>query len=123
MSGINFLVDTNILIYLLKGQPDVEEMLNGKNIFCSFISELELLSKKDLKAAEINSIKLLLEDCVIVDVNKGIKDRVVVLRRVHQMKLPDAIIAATAIELEFPFVSADAGFSKLKRLQLIHYKV
>ena len=123
MNGINLLVDTNILIYLLKAQPEIVEMLNGKNIFCSFISELELQSKKDLKIGETSLIKLLLEDCVVIDITKDIKKRVIELRKSTNLKLPDAIIAATAIEMALPLVTADVGFSKIKQIQLIQYKV
>ncbi|WP_298395968.1 PIN domain-containing protein [Flavobacterium sp.] len=35
------------------------------------------------------------------------------------MKLPDAIIAATAIELAVPFITADADFKVIKELDLL----
>lgn len=43
MSGKEILVDTNILLYLLKGNDTLEKILQGKNIYLSFITELELL--------------------------------------------------------------------------------
>ena len=43
MSGNKLFVDTNILIYFLKGESTVVEFLKNKEIFISFISELELL--------------------------------------------------------------------------------
>lgn len=43
MSGKEILVDTNIFLYLLKGNDTLEEMLQGKSIYVSFITELELI--------------------------------------------------------------------------------
>lgn len=42
MSGSDFVVDTNILIQLVNGDEVITDFLNGKIIFISFISEMEL---------------------------------------------------------------------------------
>jgi predicted nucleic acid-binding protein len=47
MSGSNLLLDTNIFLYLLGGDETIAETLNGKNIYVSFITELELLGYPD----------------------------------------------------------------------------
>jgi len=36
--------------------------------------------------------------------------------------LPDALIAATALVLDFPLITADDGFQKASELKLIAYK-
>lgn len=38
------------------------------------------------------------------------------LRREHGLKLADAIIAATAIHLDIPLLTADSGFNRLDKL-------
>ena len=43
MNGDNILIDTNIALYLLNGDRVVAEILDGKNVYVSFITELELL--------------------------------------------------------------------------------
>jgi len=48
MSGKEILVDTNIILYLLNGSDTLEEVLQGKDIYLSFITELELLTIKTL---------------------------------------------------------------------------
>ncbi|MCR5456443.1 MAG: PIN domain-containing protein [Bacteroidales bacterium] len=40
------------------------------------------------------------------------------MRRTYGTKLPDAIVAATAIECNVPLITADKGFRKIKELQL-----
>ena len=44
MSGINYVVDTNIILYLLKGDKWLSAMLEGNNVIISVITEIELLS-------------------------------------------------------------------------------
>ena len=51
MSG-RILIDTNIFIYLTKGDENVIEFIQNKNIFVSFITELELLSFKNINSDE-----------------------------------------------------------------------
>jgi predicted nucleic acid-binding protein len=51
MSGKEILVDTNIVLYLLDGSDTLESVLQGKNIYLSFITELELLGFKDITTA------------------------------------------------------------------------
>ena len=43
MSGKEILADTNIIIYLLQGDNTLEDILQGKQLYVSFITELELL--------------------------------------------------------------------------------
>lgn len=44
MNGNKVFVDTNIILYLLGGDSTIAELLNGKQIYISFITQLELLS-------------------------------------------------------------------------------
>jgi predicted nucleic acid-binding protein len=43
MNGKEILADTNILIYLLQGDNSLEEILQGTQVYISFITELELI--------------------------------------------------------------------------------
>lgn len=46
MSGKEILVDTNIFLYLMNGDDAIEEILQGKSIFITFMTELELIGFK-----------------------------------------------------------------------------
>ena len=46
-------------------------------------------------------------------------DQTIQLKRNYQIKLPDAIIAATSITNKVPLISDDTGFSKIKELDLV----
>ena len=69
---MNVVCDTNPLIYLLTDHPDyadiVENTLNGKQVWVSVITELELFGKKGLSKAEIKAINELIGDCMVVDI-------------------------------------------------------
>ncbi len=47
MNGNNYLIDTNIAIYLLGGDQRIAEFLHQNSIFLSFITEFELLGFKN----------------------------------------------------------------------------
>jgi hypothetical protein len=105
------------------GNIELAQLLDEKNIIISFITELELLSKPGSTLAEKKIIKSFLNDCTIYDINAIIKDRVIDLKQSIKIKLPDAIIASTALWLNVPLVSADADMKKIKSLNLISIEV
>ncbi len=122
MSGSKLLVDTNIIIYLLSGDQTLAELLDGKTIYVSFVTQLELLSYSALSHEEEEQIADLLSQCVIIDINLPIKEEVIRIRKLYQLKLPDSIIAATATYLDLPIITADQAFQKVTDLQLIYYE-
>lgn len=123
MSGKEILVDTNILLYLLDGNDTIGEILQGKTIYLSFITELELLGFKNLTENHETQINHLLNDCSIIVLNDRLKKEYVKIRRASNLKLPDAIIAATAISLGLPLISSDKQFKNVKGLNLIFYEM
>jgi hypothetical protein len=48
----SILLDTNIVLYLLNGEETIIPLLEEKNLFLSFITQLELLGTRNLTAAE-----------------------------------------------------------------------
>lgn len=122
MNGNKMVIDTNIALYLLDGDEILKEYLEDKAFYLSSITELELLSFKGITETEETAIEFFLEECSIVDMNRGIKDISLDLRRNYKLKLPDAIIAATAIFLGIPLISADGHFDKIEDLVFIKYQ-
>lgn len=117
MNGIDFLVDTNALIYLLDGNPCMSSYLQ-KNLSFSVISEMELLSYPGITDQEMGNIKSLLMDCYEISITDEIKEKTIEIRKKYKIKLPDAIVAASAIVNEIPLITADKGFSKITELKL-----
>ena len=75
------------------------------------------ISKQDLAlfdefASGINIIDLLAT-------NKVLKSKIIEMRNQYRLKLPDAIIAASAIVNVIVLITADKGFKKVEELQLL----
>lgn len=122
MSGHKIFVDTNILLYFLKGEEEVIQILADKEIVISFITELELLSFPGISTETENVIKGLLTNCTIIGVSNEIKTSVIKLRKNYKTKIPDAIIAATSLDLNLPLFTADKHLVKIKPLEIILYE-
>lgn len=123
MNGNNFLVDTNIVIYLLSGDKTIADLLDRKRIYISFITEIELLTFQNLTVNEKQIVKNLLADCIVIGMNDGIKDKTISIRINKKLKIPDAIIAATSLYLKIPIITAVEQFKKVSDLELIYYSV
>jgi predicted nucleic acid-binding protein len=76
--------------------------------FISVISEMELLSYPLLEASAQAKIEGFLSEVTVVALGDAIR-----LRREHQIKLPDAIVATTALSLGAPLLTNDI---KLRRI-------
>ncbi|WP_273208670.1 type II toxin-antitoxin system VapC family toxin [Runella zeae] len=122
MNGINLLLDTNVVLYLLNGDTVLESYLQDKNFYLSFISELELLSYKEITPEEEMAVHYFLNESALIDINTGIKEITKQIRRNYRLKLPDAIVAATAIFLGIALISADNHFKQVKELTFILYQ-
>ena len=122
MSGHSLIIDTNIALYLLDGDKTLYYVLDGKTVYLSFVSELELLSYPGLTKSEELLVNQFIEDCIVIDVNREIKNRTINLRRKYHLKLPDAIIAATADYLKQPLLTADYDFKKVDAINLLFYE-
>lgn len=118
MNGISIVTDTNPLIYLLNGSEKAAEYLNGKQIWISAISELELFGKKGLTKSEKQEIELLIESCFVAELSSGIKNITKELLQNVNIKLPDAIVAATALYLDMPLLTFDTDFIRVPDLKL-----
>ncbi len=121
MSGNSFLLDTNIVLYLLRGDDTLAELLYEKRLYVSVITEMELLGFKGIGKKEETTIRDFIGQCKTVNIDEDIKEGTIAVRRHYGTKLPDSIIAATALYLDMPLVTADTGFYKVTELDLVHY--
>lgn len=118
MSGIDFIADTNFVIHLNEGNPLVEPFLDYA-FAVSFITEIEVLGAFSISKTKKDQLHDILDDCTIVEMTAEIKQICIKIRQQYKMKIPDAIIAATAIVLKRSLVTSDRDFEKIKELDLI----
>ncbi len=117
MNGINYILDTNAIIYLLSGNPVMKQYITCR-CGLSIISRMELLSYSGISEKEEKIINNFLNECEIFPINHNIEEKAIILRKKYKIKLPDAIVASTSICLGAPLITADKGFSKIKELNL-----
>ena len=118
MSGCEFIVDTNAVLYSINNNPCMSPYLDSE-FGISIISEMELLSFRDLTPEEESVIRRITAKCEYFPLTDTIKEKAIFIRRKYGIKLPDSIVAATAICKNVPLITADKGFSKIAELDLI----
>ncbi|MEZ4825571.1 MAG: type II toxin-antitoxin system VapC family toxin [Bacteroidia bacterium] len=119
MNGNNLLVDTNVFIHFFEGNRKALKIMRGNNIFFTTITEIELLGFAGLSVGEKSIMRDFLSDCNRVELTEEIREQTILLRESLRIKIPDAIVAASALHLHFPLVSADTDFRKISDLTLI----
>jgi predicted nucleic acid-binding protein len=122
MNGNSILLDTNIVLYLLKGEETLIPILEEKNLFLSFITQLELLGTRYLNPDDTFKIKQFISECTVIDIMPEIKEIAISIRQNYNIKLPDCIIIATSLWLNMPLISADKEFTKIDIADLIYFK-
>ena len=107
-----FILDTNAVIYLTtKGKPiskELEKQLDEADLFISVISEIELFCKPDMPQDEEDNLRAFItERMTVINLTNAVKSETINLRRTTKQKLPDCIIAATAISIVAVLLSDD----------------
>lgn len=122
MSGNKFLLDTNAVLNILNGDTTLADFLFEKELYLSIISEMELLSYRNISVQDKQKIEEFLDEFIIVNIDENVKLNTIEVRKTSGMKLPDSIIAATAISLKLALITSDKDFKNIKHLNLIYYE-
>ncbi len=119
MSGIKtVLADTNFIVYMMEGRKEVLPHLENF-IVLSVVTEIELLGIKNIPEKVYNERKSVLNDSLIFPFDEIIKSIAIEIKQKHVLKIPDAIIAATAIKHNIPLLTADKALKKITGLEVI----
>nr|VFJ71706.1 MAG: hypothetical protein BECKFW1821C_GA0114237_102825 [Candidatus Kentron sp. FW] len=73
---------------------------------------MELLSYRGLKETDIETIVDLLNRMHYLSITSAIEEVTIAFRQRHKGRLPDAIIAATAIQHQLELLTLDAALAK-----------
>ncbi|GBU21842.1 hypothetical protein R80B4_01744 [Fibrobacteres bacterium R8-0-B4] len=119
MTENRLVLDTNAVIFLTTVgsviPADLEKELDGAELFISVITEIELFARPTLSSDEEKCLRAFLSDRVhVIDLTSEIKHEVIVFRRSTKHKLPDCIVAATAIVLDAMLLTADSKLLHIK---------
>jgi predicted nucleic acid-binding protein len=117
--------DANVLIRYLGKEIRATKVLEklvaeGKRIFVPTIVIAEMLSYPKLTDEERMIIKGFISNFEIIPLDFSIAEIGGMLRSKYKIKLPDAIIAATAIYYNSPLLTFNVrDFKKIKELKII----
>ena len=121
MNG-KYLLDTNAVVGLLRGNTSLIQILQKATwVGISVITELEFLSFPELVTQDELLFQQFKSRVEVVDLQSSdmkMISRIIEIRRSAKVKLPDAIIAATALENDATLVSQDMGFSRVDMLSV-----
>jgi predicted nucleic acid-binding protein len=104
--AVVYLIDTNIIIYYLEGEQAAISFLRAHRgkLAISSITWMETLSYP-FTADEEQVVRAFLQEFRLIDVSCSVMELSVENRRKKKMKLPDAIIAASAVHHDFILVT------------------
>jgi predicted nucleic acid-binding protein len=94
--AVKALFDTNILIDYLNGiEPARREIERTRDRFISIVSWMEVLAGAE-NAEEEDVLDMFLRDFIVLELTRRIARDAVEIRRTRRIRLPDAIIWASA---------------------------
>ena len=120
-----YLLDTNIVIYYLKAAlpPKAMQLLNtivDEQLILSVITKIELLVFAAPNKEEQDITTFFIQEADILNLDEEIVAQTIAIRKQYKTKLPDAIIAATAIVHNLTLLTRNtADFAKIPNLLLI----
>jgi tRNA(fMet)-specific endonuclease VapC len=125
MSGKRYLLDTNAIVALLQGNEQLNQLLEDADwIGISVINQIEFLAFSALSSEARQLFEAFVEqvECVsLVSSDAALIRRVIEIRQQYRLKLPDAIVAAVAIEYSACLLTMDQGFLKVAPLTMVRW--
>jgi predicted nucleic acid-binding protein len=123
MSGEGrYLLDTNAIVSFLGGNRLLSDTLDHANwVGISIVSYLEFLAFEELPDCDRDAF---MDFCGRIEVlpltrdDDGLLKHTLDLRARYRLKLPDAIIGATALSCDAALVTSDTDFVKVSSLTL-----
>jgi len=115
----SYLIDTNVAIDLLGGLLPTKAIawldrhISDKVICMSVINEIELLGFNALPH-EVQDMQDLVNNVSVLELTREVVNRTIALKKVKKMKLPDAVVAATALVHNLTLISRNkADFNNI----------
>ncbi len=120
------ILDSNTAIYLLNGTlsattskpiADIAE----KPFMLSVIGKIELLGWNAPNAEEALKIVQFVQAAIVLPLNEPVVERTIAIRRQYKIKLPDAIIAATALAYQLALFTRNVSdFKSIEGLTIVN---
>ena len=124
---MRWLLDSNVLIDGLAGLPHAVRVFRearsrpGVQVIYSAITRIEVLGFPNLSAQEEAAIRRLLSEFEEVAVTNAVIERTIEIRKSVRIKIPDALIAASAETAQAVVVTRNVSdFQRVPGLTVVH---
>jgi hypothetical protein len=109
-----YLLDTNSVIYFFNGEKKIADLIEKAkdDIVISFITKIELLSFDIEDQATEKKVRQFLNEIRVILLDDDIITATIEYRKKLKLKIPDAMISATAKVLGLTLITADKVLSK-----------
>ena len=125
MNGRRFILDTNAIIFLLKGnQVLLDAIKRAEWVGISVISKIEFLAFPRLSESDSRLFEKFLERVDIInlaDGNKELLSNIIKIRKSYKIKLPDAIVISTAVTNNSILITADKQLKRVEEVEIVSF--
>jgi len=125
MEQPKYLIDTNTVIDYLGRKLTVNGMTFMNNVIdaipnVSIITKIEVLGF-NTTANQYRILTDFMDDAIVYELTNEVSDSCITLRKKYKTKLPDAIIAATALVSGFTLITRNiSDFKNIKDLKVLN---
>jgi len=122
----NYLLDSNTVIDYLEGKMPVralEEMdkIIDQKAKISVITQMEIVGWFGATSVQLDLLNEFVADAIVFDLTSEMINRTIKIRQQYKIKLPDAIIAATALVYDLNLLSLNIrDFKNIDGLKIIN---
>lgn len=123
--GRIIILDTNAVVALLKSDHKMlEYVLKADSIGISVITQIEFLAFNKLSEQDAKLFEKFISRIDVYDIlsfDSNMIHKIIEIRKTNKVRLPDAIIAATALLNNATLITADKSFKKINGLEIVSF--
>ena len=125
MGESEYLIDTNVEIeYIGASLPEkalskLDTIINSQ-FYISVINKIELFGFSGLTENETEKFTLFIDSAINIGLNRDVVNMTIEIRKAFKIKIPDAIIAATALTYDLVLITRNtADFKNIPNIRML----
>jgi hypothetical protein len=129
MGQPDYLIDTNITLYYFGQMLSAEsesflDKLFISSYYISIINRIELLGYNQINKEESKALNSFINNAEVIWLNESIVLKTIELRQKYNVKLPDAMIAASCLDNNYCLITNNVkDFSRIEGLKILQVEL